>query len=115
MRSIRPHRAVAVDLPSRSTRGLRFRKHHQGLELIPAGFALPQMPHTLRTEILRPFRHEDGLATLCAKIAQARLDGFPDAGSELHSAFSSVAARFMALVVSPFIPTVARVSRMVAE
>jgi hypothetical protein len=59
------------------------------------------MPHAVRTEILRPFRHEDGLATLRAKIAQARLDGFPDAGSELHGAFSSVASRFMVFAFPP--------------
>src|SRR5262249_39280794 len=96
MHAIRSHGAVTDDLPAQGALcGLRFWKHHQGLELIPAGFALPQMPHAVRTEILRPFRHEDGLAALRAEIAQPRLDGFPGTGSELHCTFSSVASRFM--------------------
>src|SRR5262245_21098944 len=74
-------------LSMREGRGLRFRKHHEGFELVSAGFALPQMSHALRTEILRPFRHKDRLAALRAEVAQPQFDGFPDARSQFHCAF----------------------------
>src|SRR5262245_41094214 len=112
-RAIRPYSAVTVDPSARSARVavLRFRKYHEGFELVPAGLALPQMAHTLRTEILRPFRHEDRLAALRAEVAQPRFDGFPDARSQFHSAFPSVAI----VVASSLTPDEQSVSRMLVE
>src|SRR5499426_4858651 len=100
LHAIRPYLAVICRCARRALFGLRIRKHHEGFELVSAGFALPQMSHALRTEILRPFRHKDRLATLRAEVAQPRLEGFPDAGSQFHCAFSSVAV----VVVSSHTP-----------
>ena len=38
----------------------------RGLELVPAGFAGPQMPDATLADMLRPFRSEQGITALCA-------------------------------------------------
>src|SRR5438045_3461882 len=38
----------------------------RGLELIPAGLAGPQMPDATLVDMLRPFRCQQSVATLCA-------------------------------------------------
>jgi hypothetical protein len=45
-----------------------FRKTDQRLEFVTAGLAFPQMPHTARVQIFRPFRQENRLPALSAFI-----------------------------------------------
>jgi hypothetical protein len=68
------------------------REYHQRFEPVSAGLAFPEVPHAPWAQIFGPFRHEDRIAALSARIAKPRLDGFSGAGSEFHAAFSSVVA-----------------------
>ena len=38
----------------------------RGLELVPAGFAGPQMPDATLVHVLGPFRSQESIAALCA-------------------------------------------------
>src|SRR5438045_2540865 len=78
--------------PARRAARLLFRERDDRLELVAAGLALPEVPHASRTEILRPFRHEDRFAALCTMVAEPRLSIFPWAAvlAELHDVSSPV-------------------------
>src|SRR5882757_3867158 len=63
----------------------------QGLELVTARFAFPEMPHAMSRQVLRPFRQEDRVSTLGAMIEGSSLGVFSGArGSELHDVFPPV-------------------------
>src|SRR5262249_27468904 len=63
----------------------------QRLELVPARFAFPEMPHAVPVQILGPFRQEDRLPALGTVIQQSGLSVFPGArGPELHDAPSAM-------------------------
>ena len=63
----------------------------QGLELVTARFAFPQMPDTVPVQIFGPLRQEDRFPALGAMVQHSRLSVFPGArGSELHDASSAM-------------------------
>src|SRR5215813_6548982 len=79
------------DDSGREQRCLWIRERDQGLELVAARFAFPQMPHPVPVEILGPFRQEDRLPALGAEIHQPGMIILPGArGSELHDASSAM-------------------------
>src|SRR5712671_3333407 len=68
-----------------------FCERDQGLELVTARFAFPEMPHTMSRQVLGPFRQEDRVSTLGAMIEGSSLGVFSGArGSELHDVFPPV-------------------------
>jgi hypothetical protein len=67
------------------------RERDQGLELVAARLAFPEMPHAVPRQILGPFRQEDRLSALSTMIEGSGLGVFSGArGSELHDVSSSV-------------------------
>src|SRR5262249_48233125 len=79
------------DDSGREQRRLGIREGDQGLELVAARFAFPQMPHAVPVEILGPLRQEDRLPALGAEIHRPGMFILPGArGSELHDASSAM-------------------------